>query len=106
MILCPKCGFEQPKDGFCAKCGVMIDSFVSKKPPLLSRPSTAPLCYGIMVLIIGGGIFTVISQRPAQDELRSTQEALSLKVSNVSDMAPPVSTAQKSVPSPAPQAPP
>ena len=27
MMTCPKCGFEQPKDQFCAKCGVNVDSF-------------------------------------------------------------------------------
>ncbi len=27
MVACPKCGFEQPKDQYCAKCGVDIDRF-------------------------------------------------------------------------------
>lgn len=27
MMSCPKCGFEQPQDQFCAKCGVNVDNF-------------------------------------------------------------------------------
>lgn len=27
MMTCPKCGFEQPTDQFCAKCGVNVASF-------------------------------------------------------------------------------
>src|ERR1700733_8142932 len=30
MIRCPRCGFEQPRDRFCAKCGIDMESFVPK----------------------------------------------------------------------------
>ena len=37
MIECPKCGFAQPKDKFCAKCGVDVDLFEPQKPPIYKR---------------------------------------------------------------------
>ena len=30
-MVCPKCGFSQPDDYYCANCGVNIDRFVQKK---------------------------------------------------------------------------
>ena len=37
MIECPKCGFIQPRDKFCAKCGVDVERFEPQKPPLYQR---------------------------------------------------------------------
>ena len=33
MMECPKCGFQQPEDEFCAQCGVNIESFKNKPLP-------------------------------------------------------------------------
>lgn len=37
MIECPKCGFIQPKDKFCAKCGVDVELFEPQRPPLYKQ---------------------------------------------------------------------
>ena len=37
MMECPRCGFTQPKDKYCASCGLDIDSFVAPQPSLLHR---------------------------------------------------------------------
>ena len=42
MINCPRCGFEQPRDQFCAKCGIDMHRYTVKKPPFSKR-------YGIPV---------------------------------------------------------
>jgi hypothetical protein len=34
---CPKCGFHQPKDRYCAKCGVDIERFSAKPKPIMAR---------------------------------------------------------------------
>ena len=37
MKTCPKCGFLQPPDRFCAKCGVDTENYTPPKTPLLAR---------------------------------------------------------------------
>lgn len=60
MIECPRCGFEQPKDQFCAKCGLDIDSYVAKPKPALVRliqnPNLHLSLIGILVALLVGYI--------------------------------------------------
>ncbi len=37
MMECPRCGFSQPKDRYCASCGLDLEHFVATPKPVLSR---------------------------------------------------------------------
>ncbi len=37
MVNCPKCGFEQPEDKYCASCGVDMERYQPKKAPFFNR---------------------------------------------------------------------
>lgn len=37
MMDCPRCGFAQPKDRFCANCGLDVDAFLARPQPLWLR---------------------------------------------------------------------
>lgn len=54
LINCPKCNFSQPKDRYCASCGIDMDSF-RPTPPSWSKKfwnnPTAPLGLTLMVAI-------------------------------------------------------
>ena len=55
MIECPKCGFTQPKDKFCAKCGIDIDVFEPQKSQLykkLLKSSVAQLLVLLGIVIV------------------------------------------------------
>ncbi len=55
MMTCPKCGFEQPRDQFCAKCGVNVDNY---KPTIAFSTGLTSLLKPIaFVVIIVGAIF-------------------------------------------------
>lgn len=55
MMTCPKCGFEQPKDQFCAKCGVNVESY---KPTVAFSTGLSSLMKPVIfALIIIGLLF-------------------------------------------------
>ncbi len=64
MLNCPKCGFQQPRDQYCAKCGVdMVKA-------ALARPKSSPLVImGTVIAISGLGIFayTKFAAKPASN---------------------------------------
>lgn len=35
LVNCPKCNFSQPKDTYCAKCGIEMDAYRPEKKPIL-----------------------------------------------------------------------
>ncbi len=61
MIECPRCGFAQPKDQFCASCGLDIDAYVAKPKPVLVRlvqnPNLHLTLIGILIVLVIGYIF-------------------------------------------------
>jgi hypothetical protein len=104
MLECPRCGFEQPKDQFCAKCGLDIDSYVAKPKPamvrLLQNPNLHLSLIGILIVIVIG--YIVYSQRALV--ARQMGSLLDLPVSS-RDAADPNDPGQSPAPraAPAPQ---
>lgn len=50
---CPKCGFDQPEDIFCANCGVEVSSFAKKKTEKNRKAA-------ILAGVAGGGVVLLI----------------------------------------------
>lgn len=61
MIECPRCGFAQPKDQYCASCGVNMDALLAKPKPLwvriLQNPNFHLSLIFMLILIVVGWIF-------------------------------------------------
>jgi hypothetical protein len=61
MMECPRCGFAQPKDRYCASCGLDVEHFVVKPKPLLSRivqnPNFHLSLIGLLVVLVVAYIF-------------------------------------------------
>lgn len=61
MIECPRCGFAQPKDQYCASCGTDIEKFLAKPKPvwvqLLQNPNLHLSLIGILIVVVVGYIF-------------------------------------------------
>lgn len=55
MIDCPRCGFTQPKDQFCANCGVNMDAFSPKPKPIWHQLASSWyfLGAGVAIILIG-----------------------------------------------------
>lgn len=71
MMECPRCGFTQPKDQFCASCGLNVDQYAAKPKPLLVRllqnPNLHLSLIGVAVVFVIGYIIysqsTIVSQQ-------------------------------------------
>lgn len=42
---CPRCGFSQPDDRFCANCGLNVETYRAKPKPLIQRLLSNPASY-------------------------------------------------------------
>ncbi len=58
MMKCPRCGFSQPRDQYCAQCGVDILSYKPPQVPLFDRIVQSPLA---QLTFVGLIIFFVAS---------------------------------------------
>ena len=52
MVNCPRCGFAQPKDQYCAKCGVDMQTFVPRTQPIWVRVLNHPGFYVSVVVLV------------------------------------------------------
>src|SRR6188508_2353904 len=60
-VTCPKCGFEQPRDRFCANCGIDIENYRSPPSSIAQKFLGSSLFYGLLALIlVGAAIFFVL----------------------------------------------
>jgi hypothetical protein len=60
MLNCPKCGFQQPRDQYCAKCGVDMVKAAQ------ARPKVSPLAMAGGALLVAGLGFFAYSKFSAQ----------------------------------------
>lgn len=70
MHECPRCGFIQPKDRYCANCGLDIDNYKPAPKPLLRRlqENTGFQVTLAVLIVIGLGYWIYVSQKQAIDE--------------------------------------
>ncbi|MBX2987522.1 MAG: hypothetical protein KF802_06465 [Bdellovibrionaceae bacterium] len=54
LVNCPRCGFTQPQDKYCARCGVDMESFRPPQPSFLRRTLGNPVLQIALVLGIAG----------------------------------------------------
>lgn len=72
---CPKCGFEQPVDTYCAKCGVDMTSLPKKSPSLATKPAFLAGGAALLIIVTFVGIRTLRSS-PAPSATEQTANAL------------------------------
>ncbi len=83
MIICPRCGFEQPNDVFCAKCGISVEGYVAKKPPLGDRLKKSPIIFGLLMALGVTGIYYSVYYRDREQDFQPLEVAETQNVSGV-----------------------
>ncbi len=65
LVKCPKCGFDQPKDTYCANCGIEMDSYKPIKAPLWKRIVKSPL-FSLLIFLALGYAAVLYLRNPSQ----------------------------------------
>lgn len=67
LVNCPRCGFTQPQDKYCAQCGVDMENFRPPQPSFAKRILTNPALQISLVLVIAGAVGLSIYERRQSD---------------------------------------
>lgn len=60
LVKCPRCGFSQPQDKYCAQCGVDMETFTPPRTSVVKRYIKDPLLYlAVALVVVGISIFTL-----------------------------------------------
>lgn len=77
IIDCPRCGFSQPKDRYCANCGLDIDHFKPAPEPKLKALAQNTFIQitlvAIVVVALASGIYTA-QQKTIKSQLEAAQK--------------------------------
>ena len=96
MINCPRCGFSQPKDKYCAQCGLDIETYRAPEVPLFKQVFGHPLFQISAVLLIAltSGIFVYRHNREEiQERVSFFRQGIQYNRSMKSSLPPPNETA-------------
>lgn len=75
IVNCPRCGFSQPKDQYCASCGVDMQSYRPSSPPLWKSLLVNPVFLIALSFAVVMGSVAYIRQKQ-REELASRAELL------------------------------
>lgn len=75
LVNCPKCGFSQPQDRYCANCGIDMDSFKPVQAPFWKKVLKNPALHIAFVLLLVIVSVLFIRQRQ-REEIKARVEFL------------------------------
>lgn len=91
LINCPRCGFSQPKDRYCAQCGIDMDAYKPPQAPLLRRTLGHPALQLGFVILLGGAVGLSLWQRnrdDLDDRVRYLKSGVQVSTSTEADTDP------------------
>lgn len=67
MMDCPRCGFSQPKDQFCANCGINMQAYEPAPKPVSQKLFSNPYLIGTLVTVILASMIWYLQSRSSGD---------------------------------------
>ncbi len=67
MVSCPKCGFSQPNDRYCASCGIDMQNYKPAAPPLSQKLMTNWVVQVAILALVLLGVYTAIKTKHDAD---------------------------------------
>lgn len=95
MIDCPRCGFTQPPDRYCANCGIDMEHYKAPQKPLLTRLSSSPWFYIFLIFFCGLFIFVYGFQKAQLQKNLLSQQIVSTPDLESQEAQQPISTTDK-----------
>ena len=94
LVNCPKCGFQQPIDKYCAQCGVDMETFKPAAAPLIQRIFGNTIVQLSLLVLAAGGLGTFLYKNgPSQAETVAVNSTSSVQINaNASSSAPAASS--------------
>lgn len=110
LVECPKCGFSQPKDQYCASCGVDMENFRLRAKPKKDFFANPILLISIVCAVVFLGTMFVIQRHQKQEISRRVEYLkggpLYSDASDNAPVSPPTNTAANTTVAPPPPPPP
>lgn len=101
MMKCPRCGFTQPRDQYCAQCGLDISTYKPPQRPLFDRLVQSPLVQlGFVAVLIFSVSTYVIRKKDRALTERVNYLKGNLQISSQKPASPPA-TSPTNLPAPA-----
>lgn len=102
LMVCPRCGFEQPEDQFCANCGLNVASYQDQPDPVRQRVLRHPLFFVSLAVLLALGLISYVKSQSPQTEPSQTSTLSSQPVPRESKPEP-VPPAPEPTPTPTPR---
>ncbi len=88
LINCPKCGFSQPQDRYCASCGIDMQAFKPSKDPVLIRFfKGSGVQFLVLVLVFGGATAYFLKSKPNSFDSTSSSATAAATATTSSNFA-------------------
>lgn len=86
LINCPRCGFQQPEDKYCAQCGVDMETYRPSASPIWKRFFGNLFVQLSLLVFIAGGVGVLLYEKGHQKfDNRSSQLRSSVQISRSSN---------------------
>lgn len=73
LVNCPKCGFSQPKDRYCASCGVDMETYRPAKVPLWKKILKSPVLHIVLIVVLVLVSILYVRQKQKEELLARVQ---------------------------------
>lgn len=90
LISCPRCGFQQPQDKYCAQCGVDMESYKPQSAPFFKTFLKNPILHvTLLVAVVAGGSFYVYKNNQTETANIASTSRPTVRMNSSNNLPPP-----------------